>query len=506
MKHTYKKYLAIFGTTLIALSIVGGSQLLYAQSPDALNPSDVENLQAVAGDGEITLSWDASTDNVGVTDYKIFMGTNPVKSSEDSYNLPSTSTGNVTNYTVKNLTNGQTYYFSAAAKDAANNESENYAVEAGATPEAGLKGAAIEDDDKAPEVKNVEAIDNETVKVEFSEPIKLPMEAGESAFKIEKALDKSQLKIQQAEIDSEDKTGATVVLTTDVQEDGAEYLLTAGLEVQDFFLNPVVSGVSDTGSFKGSSKGKEKLVVDLGGGTPPSDTQTPSDTQAPLITSAVADFNNRISINFSEKVILPPNPKSMVTVNKKGTKNALNIINVTLSVDELTAYIITDAQEAIEYDIKIPGVKDAAGNEISEQAGSVTVKGMAGSLKDLVPPEDVTNLIAKIKDAKQHFVELSWKGSKNSAGDLNDQLLYQSSGKNTSAFGVGTSMGSTTAVVQVEDLKGGQWYTFKVTAKDTSGNENAGAFKSVFLPQTGPGVVAAGITALLMGWYRKKNS
>ena len=67
-------------------------------------------------------------------------------------------------------------------------------------------------------------------------------------------------------------------------------------------------------------------------------------------------------------------------------------------------------------------------------------------------------------------------------------------------------MGSTTAVVQVEDLKGGQWYTFKVTAKDTSGNENAGAFKSVFLPQTGPGVVAAGITALLMGWYRKKNS
>ena len=34
--------------------------------------------------------------------------------------------------------------------------------------------------------------------------------------------------------------------------------------MQDFFLNPVVSGVSDTGSFKGSSKGKEKLVVDLG--------------------------------------------------------------------------------------------------------------------------------------------------------------------------------------------------------------------------------------------------
>lgn len=503
MKHTYKKYLAIFGATLIALSIVGGSQLLYAQSPDALNPSDVENLQAVAGDSEITLSWDASTDNVDVTGYTIFVGTNSVKTAEDTYNLQSISTENVTSYVVKNLTNGQTYYFSAAAKDAANNESENYAVEASATPEAGLKGAAIEDDDKAPEVKNVEMVDNETVKVEFSEPIKLPMEASESAFKIEKALDKSQLKIQQAEIDSEDKTGATVVLTTDVQEDGAEYLLTAGLEVQDFFLNPVVSGVSDTGSFKGSSKAKEKLVANVGAQTP--DTQTPSDTQAPLITSAVADFNNRISINFSEKVILPPNPKSMATVNKKDTKNALNIINVTLSVDEVTAYIITDAQEAIEYDVKLSGVKDAAGNEMSEQAGSVTVKGMAGSLKDLVPPEDVTNLIAKIKDAKQHFVELSWKGSKNSAGDLNDQLLYQSSGKNTSAFGVGTSMGSTTAVVQVEDLKGGQWYTFKVTTKDTSGNESAGAFKAVWLPQTGPGVIAAGITALLMGLYRKKK-
>lgn len=503
MKNKLKKYLAIGASVLVALSTIGTTQILYAQSVDALSPSDVENLQTVAGDGEIILSWDPATDNVGVTDYKIFIGTSPVKSSEDSYNLPSISAGNVTTYAIKNLTNGQAYYFSAAAKDAVGNESENYAVEASATPQVGLKGAAIEDNEKAPEVKNVEAPDNETVKVEFSEPVKLPLESSESAFKIEKSTDKSQLKVQQAEMDSEDKTGATVLLTTDIQEDGAEYLLTAGIEVQDFFLNPVVSGVSDTGSFKGSSKNKEKLVADLGAQT--ADSQANSDTQAPLITSAVADFNNRISVNFSEKVILPPNPKSVTAVYKKGTKNALNIINVTLSVDEQTAYIITDAQEATEYDVKIPGVKDVAGNEMSEQAASVTIKGMAGSLKDLVPPEDVTNLIAKIKDVKQHLVELSWKGSKNSAGDLNDQLLYQSSGKNTSVFTVGTSMGSTTTTVQVEDLKGGQWYTFKVTAKDTSGNESAGAFKAVFLPQTGPGIVAAGITALLMGWYRKKR-
>lgn len=511
MNKALKKYLIIFSSLLVIFSIFGSLQALYAQtdstagtSTDSLEPSDVENLEAAAGDSEINLSWDPATDNVEVAGYKIFIGTHSVKSTDDSYDLPSISTKNVTSYTIKNLTNGQTYYFSAAAVDAAGNESVNYAIETSATPQAGLKSAAIEDDDKAPEVKNVETADNETVKVEFSEPVQLPLEVPESAFKIEKTADKSQLKIKSAEIDAEDKTGATVVLTTDLQESGSEYLLTAGIEIQDFFLNPVVSGVSDTGSFKGNSKQKEKLVADAG--ATPQAPATPSDIDAPIITSTIADYNNRISVSFSEQVVLTDAPKNMVSVYKKGTKDSLNVINVTLSVDEKTVYIITDPQEGIEYDVQITGIKDAAGNEITDSAGKLVVTGMAGSLKDLIPPEDVTNLVAKIKDAQKHVVELSWKASKNSAGDLADQLVYQSDGKNTSAFGAGTSLGSTTATVQVEDLKGGQWYTFKVTTKDTSGNESKGALKAVWLPQTGPGIVVAGLTALFAGWYRRKKS
>ncbi|MBI4994588.1 fibronectin type III domain-containing protein [Candidatus Peregrinibacteria bacterium] len=496
-----KKYIIVCLALLISLAL-GNSQIIYAQNSDVLSPSDVENLKSAAGESEVTLTWDPAIDNVGVTGYKIFAGTNSVKTSEDSYNLPPISAGNVTNYVVENLTNGQTYYFSAAAVDAAGNESENYAVETSATPQVGLKSSAIEDDDKAPEVKKVGTTNNETVKVEFSEPIKLPLEAQQSAFKIEKTSDKSQLKIQEAEMDPEDKTGTIVLLTTDPQEDGAEYLLTAGIEIQDFFNNPVVSGVSDTGSFKGSSKQKEKLVVT---GTQPPPAAPQGDQDAPFITSAIADYNNRISVSFSEQIVLPNNPKSITSVYKKGTKNALNIINVTLSVDEKTAYIITDPQEAIEYDVFFLGIKDIAGNEMSDKAASVVVKGMAGSLKDLVPPEDVTNLIAKIKDAQKHFVELSWKASKNSAGDLADQLVYQSEGKNASAFGTGTSLGSTTTAVQVEDLKGGRWYTFKITAKDNSGNESKGALKSVWLPETGPGVIAAALSALAMGFYSRKK-
>lgn len=511
MNKTLKKYLVIFSSLFVIFSLFSSGQFLYAQtdssagtSTDVLEPSDVENLEAVAGDSEIKLSWDISTDNVEIAGYKIFVGTHSLKSSDDTYDLPSISTENVTSYTVKNLTNGQTYYFSAAAVDTAGNESLNYAVEASATPQAGLKSSAIEDNDKAPEVKNVEAPDNETVKVEFSEPVKLPLEVPESAFKIEKTADKSQLKIQKAEILAEDKTGSTILLTTDPQEASSEYLLTAGIEIQDFFLNPVVSGVSDTGSFKGSSKQKEKLVVDAGA-TPQAPAE-PSDIDAPSVTSAIADYNNRISVSFSEQVVLTDTPKNMVSIYKKGAKDALTVINVTLSVDEKTVYIITDSQEGIEYDVQIAGIKDAAGNELADSAGKLVVKGMAGSLKDLIPPEDVTNLVAKIKDAQKHVVELSWKASKNSAGDLADQLVYQSDGKNTSAFGAGTSLGSTTAIVQVEDLKGGQWYTFKVTAKDTSENESKGALKAVWLPQTGPGVIAAGLTALFAGWYRRRKS
>ncbi|MBI2638326.1 fibronectin type III domain-containing protein [Candidatus Peregrinibacteria bacterium] len=525
MNNKYRNFWKIFVAGWVAVLLVSGTNLLRAQainpepsngngtssdgiiSLDTTEPADVENLTAQAGDGEVQLSWDASTDNVGVTGYKIYRGTRAVKSENDSYDLPVIPLGNVKTYTVKNLQNGQTYYFSATAVDAARNESSSYAREASAKPMAGLHLAAIEDDGKPPQVKKVKAEDVVSVTVEFSEPVKLPEEQSQSAFQIEKTSDKSRLDIQKAEIDSRDETGATVLLTTEPQEEGAEYVLTAGIEIQDYYNNPVISGTADTGSFKGSAKKKQDLP-------PPQPAHSPvapqpsgsTDKDPPTVTGGSAATSDRMAVNFSEKVTLPENPRGKISIYKKGTQAKLNVLNVSLSVDGKTAYVTTDPQEPVEYEIRVAGFADEAGNEVAAKANSVTVMGKEGALKDLIPPEDVTKLVARIKNAEKNIVELRWEASKNSAEDLADQLLYQSEGKMTSTFGASTSLGTSTTAVEVEDLKAGKWHTFKVTAKDTSANESRGAVTAIYLPQTGPGVIVAGLTGLVMGWYRRRKS
>lgn len=413
MKKQTLKFLLV---TLACALLLSGTNVLFAQtgngtsteaSADTLEPTDVENLKAVAGDAEVMLTWDASRDNVGVTSYKIYRGTRPVKTAEDSYDLPTIPVGNVKTYPVKNLTNGQLYYFTVTALDAAGNESINYAVEVSALPKSGqsLPQAAV-DDGKSPQVKSVKTEDLITVAVVFEEPVKLPEEHPASAFTIEKIVDKSRLEVQNAIIDERDTTGATVLLTTAPQEAQAEYLLTAGIEVQDLSGNPIISGTADTGSFKGSEKQTESVSAE---------------------------------------------PET----NSSNDESALH----------------------------------ASG----------------GELKDLVPPEDVTKLLSQIKDAEKNIVELRWSASKNSANDLADQILYQSKGKYTKSPKDGTSLGASTENIEVQDLKAGNWYTFKITTKDTTGNESKGAITAIYLPQTGPGLVAAAITSLFMGVYSRKK-
>ncbi|MFA6520850.1 MAG: fibronectin type III domain-containing protein [Candidatus Gracilibacteria bacterium] len=224
-----KKHTKLLATIGISILLTSGAGLIYAQSSDsaqnvavsadAVEPSDVENLKAQPGDSEVLLTWDKATDNVGVTGYKIYRGTQSVKSADSDYDLPSIPvTGNINSYGVKNLTNGQKYYFTITAKDAAGNESASYATEASATPQSGLTVSQVADDGASPQIKEVKSEDVISVKVIFSEAVKLPMEQPASAFKIEKVLDKSRLAVQKAEVDARDATGKTVILTVEPQK------------------------------------------------------------------------------------------------------------------------------------------------------------------------------------------------------------------------------------------------------------------------------------------------
>ncbi len=489
---------SMFSGSSISIVRAQGEELVAAA--DAIVPSDVEEVQAMPGDGEVLVQWKAATDNVAVVGYKVHRGTHSLTEENPRYDLPSIPVGNVTSYRIKDLTNNQAYYFSVSAIDAAGNESEYYSPEATTTPKTGLRLSSIEDDGKSPKVEDVSAEDIISVTVEFSEPVKLPEQNPESAFVIE-AEDKTRLSVQKAEIDTRDDTGKTVVLTTAPQKDGTEYVVTAGIEVKDYFNNPVISGTSDTGSFTGSSKQKPGTTVTPGTDIPGGGA---NDTQPPLITASVADFNDRISVTFSEPVVLPTDPTTHITVKNHDNEAPLAVKNVSLSTDGATLYITTDPMQGIVYDLWMSDIADAKGNTAIEGLrGTVTGK-VDGTGRDTTPPENITELIANIKNAPRGILELRWKESANTQRDSADQLLYQSVGKNTSNFGHASSLGAASTAAEIQDLQTG-WYTFKITTKDNAGNESSGSIISKFLPETGPGMLAAGVTSLLMGLYRRKK-
>jgi hypothetical protein len=77
--------------------------------------------------GSATLSWNANTE-ADLSGYKIYYGTSARTGTDPKtcglcgYST-SVNVGNVTTYTISNLTNSTTYYFSVTASDTSSNES-----------------------------------------------------------------------------------------------------------------------------------------------------------------------------------------------------------------------------------------------------------------------------------------------------------------------------------------------------------------------------------------------
>jgi chitodextrinase len=79
---------------------------------DTENPSTPTNLQASASSDRVDLSWTASTDNVGVTGYRVFRDSGLIA-----------TTGPVTSYTDATVAPSTTYSYTVQAFDAAGNRS-----------------------------------------------------------------------------------------------------------------------------------------------------------------------------------------------------------------------------------------------------------------------------------------------------------------------------------------------------------------------------------------------
>jgi hypothetical protein len=478
---------------------------------DIIPPDDVENVQIQVFDQSAVLSWDVATDNVGVEGYNIYYGTEPVTAESGEY-TETIDAGDVIEYLVEGLENEETYYFAVTAYDAAGNESENYSEEVSGTPDAtyGPPPARFDHeaaDEEPPAVSDAQALDNETVQVMFSEAVVLPPENPENAFSIINNATSEELEVMSVEMDPEDPLGQTVLLTTAPQEAGAEYVLTAGIQIEDTAGNPIVSGTSDTAAFIGSTvEPGEDLTDEL----------PEEDLVAPSVVSAASIDATSVQVIFSEAVILSSDPETNFFIAEEDNAlNTLDILGVELDETASVVTLETSEQENVMYNLVVTDVLDENGNEIDDEQNSATFEGNIPAMEEpeepdempdeepdfALSPENVRNLMASI--VRDMVVRLTWDLPEDPS--IVDLVLYKSTdGGDT--YDTGTSLGADREEVEVTGLTPGQEYFFKLTTMDDMGNESDGMVTSITLPETGMGLgLLAGASIGLAALRKRRN-
>jgi hypothetical protein len=501
-----KKILSIFSALAVMVSL---SASAFSEAADTEVPSDVENVVATACNAGALLTWDASTDNVKVTGYKVYSGTSSVSKEGDKYTFDPVDVGDVLKSKIDGLENGTKYYFAVTAYDAAGNESASYSYEVNITP----KADAVCDtgDVEAPTVVKAEAVSKTEVEVEFSEKVKLPEENPEQAFKVEndetlELLDVTDAVVMEDKDVDEGKEGKMVKLTTAEQEKDAAYVLTATIDVTDLAGNPIISGTSDTAPFTGT----DKAAVN-------------ADTVGPSVDGVEVIDTTHLLVNFDESVVLGLETDKNFEVVMKGLETTKLIVsevqlgNNTAKGLEDASVILTVAEMTAgkKYIVKVTGVTDEAMNPMSADGATAEFTapgedvGGEGEGEEVTTLADATNLTAKgvqetVSEAtetaeavKAWKVVLSWVLPKDSAATL--QKLYYSKDGNT--YTETSAFGPTDAGYEFKDgsLKTGGEYWFKLTQGDNEGTESKGVIAKVKLAETGPGVIGLIVASFIAG-------
>ncbi len=326
--------------------------------------SDVQNLKATAGDAEVELSWTAVS---GAQKYRIYLGTSSVGPNE-SYNMETLTTpDNKPKYTVDNLKNGTTYFFSVTAVGSSNtDESVNFSNEASATPKAKTTGsgssATGESESKsvpkagAPMLEKAESTSKTEVTLTFSESVVLPATEPKSAFTIIDN-DNPEVFLDITKVALDPKDDGKVVLTTSAQA-GKSYTVvvtrlndTTGDAIDD------EASTAEFSAFGGNAEDK----------TAPEDATSLKAVIDNLQTLAVALTWNK-SLNTAGDLV------RYVIYVKKGDGEFARHGDVAASQDAQAALkeIINGLEAQTTYSFKVTAV-DASGNESQGVITSLTL-------------------------------------------------------------------------------------------------------------------------------------
>ncbi|MBU0706242.1 fibronectin type III domain-containing protein [Patescibacteria group bacterium] len=273
-----------------------------------------------------------------------------------------------------------------------------------------------------------------------------------------------------------------------------------------------------------------------------------ADTTAPTVLNVLAKDKNHVLVGFSEEVKLPellaeaaftiteqinplntlevisaqkyaddPENKTVILETADQTKNVNYIVTASVAITDLAGNPIvsgsTDSGLFLGSDQGTTPPEEASppAEEPAEAPVAELISEPAGETAeavDVIPPEDITDLVLDFKEQLEKFVIImNWTGSLNKAKDLIDQILYMSMDRGMT-YDAGNSLGAVTTTHQVPNLEGGKEYTFKITTKDASGNESVGVIKSIRLPQTGFGagmLVLASAGAAYQALKRRKT-
>ncbi len=196
-------------------------------------PDEVQDVVAVPGSGEITLSWSEAEDDGVVVGYKIYYGTQSVQSDDVFYDEELLVSAK-TSYTLKGLQNGVEYFFALTAIDDEENESDTYSLEASATPVA-----------ESPAVVMAEQVSNSEVLITMSKPVQL--QGGTSSFLLEEKGSGRELSILGI---SADGVKVRISFSEEVLDVGKSYKVIATSLVEDLDGEPIRSGITDTAEFR----------------------------------------------------------------------------------------------------------------------------------------------------------------------------------------------------------------------------------------------------------------